>query len=77
MTQSRATEWAGPAGVSAGLDLVSGEEVEASGLGLLARVTERMLILEVSAGEAGKQTVRCGEPAWVIQTHQGCPLRLS
>lgn len=44
----------GPAGLSDPLDLVSGEEEEASSPGLLARVTERMPIMEAPAGQAGE-----------------------
>lgn len=43
------------------MDLVNGEKGEATGLGLLVRMTERMLMGEVWAG-AGEQALRGGEP---------------
>lgn len=59
-------EGGGPAGLRGPLDLVSGEKDEATGLGLLVRITERMLIGEVSWVGAGEQALRGGEPV-------GCP----
>lgn len=47
-------EHGGPVGLCDQLVVVSGEEEEASRLGLLARVAKRMLILEVPVGQAGE-----------------------
>ena len=69
MTRSRCTEQVGPAGLGDQLDVVSGEEEEASRLGLLARVTQRMLILEVPVGQAGE--IHTTQLDWVIQTQEG------
>lgn len=47
-----------------------GQEEETSRLRLLARVTKRMLVLEVPVRQAGE--IRTTHLVRVTQTHQGC-----